>query len=707
MSQEQSETAVGRRAFTMLGIGGLAAGATVFAAAPAAHADPPESMRVFDSVAAARAAEGEEGEVAYLLGYHASAPGVGGGMLRWDDADESADDGGLVFAVDGVSTGRWRRPVADGAVPLAWFGVLPDPDTDQASAIQAAVNALPDGGILQFGTGVFRIASTITVTTAPVTFVGTGAGDGRDSTTGAEFDLGTQLRITTGDQDAFVLRGVRGGGFRDLQMRGDVDAEGIPTLTGGAFIRTDKHPDDPDQGNYFLSFYACRFKEGYNGIVLRGCNTVRFQHCVWNGFRGEQVVLLNGVGDAFRADPIEFVQCAISAGTKNRGTDNVVLDGLGGSIKFISTAILFGRHGIWMRNTTGSASLPKFLYFNAGGFENSHGYPVLLEAGADAKFSNTYISTDGLLDCVRITNGFTGTAMFADVVVRGAGRNGIDIDSTRIVVTGSVIGNNGRAAHPDFAIPISAAASGADVRIETATPHGWETGDYVSVTGTGGAAIERTWRITVIDDTHFDLPGASLGGYGGGGSAYRHGAGINIRGNATRVVITGNSIGGLPEGANRQRYGIVSDAQDVLIATNDLNGNLEAPYALNALGPASRVTDNKGIAQLDGWFACRIPGSVANGEYDFSELLYLDGRRVLVLKIIRSTGAGSAKVRMLVDGDPAGSAAITASTSTGATTLSAPFGINGLSSPRRLRLRVSDASGAEDLTVQFAYQLVG
>lgn len=707
MTDPDVDTSVGRRAFALIGLGGIAAGAAVLTTAAPAHADPDWALRRVDSVATLRQTEGAEGEVAYLVGYHAAAPGVGEGLLQWIADAEEPDDGGTVFAVDGVAVGRWRRPSADAVTPVSWFGALPDPDHDQSPAIQAAINALPDGGILMFGAGVYRIEQTITVTTAPITFAGAGAGDGRDSDTGAEFDLGTQLLIKTGDQDAFVLRGVRGGGFRDLQLRGDVDAAGLPTLTGGAFIRTEKHPDDPDQGNYFLGFYACRFKEGYNGIILQACNTVRFQHCVWNGFRGEQVVLLNGVGDAFRADPIEFVQCAISAGTKNPGTDNLVIDGLGGSIKFVSTAILFGRHGIWMRNTTGSNSLPKFLYFTAGGFENGHGYPVLLEAGADAKFSNTYVSADGTLDCIRITAGFTGTAMFSDVVVRGAGRNGIDVDSTRIVISGGVIGNNGRTAHPDFALGIAASAVTDGVRVTTATPHGWESGDYITIIGTGGAAIERMWRVVVVDATQFDLPGATLDGYGGGGSAYRHGSGINIRGNASRVVVTGNAIGGLPEGVNRQLFGIVSDSADVLIASNDLNGNLGGAYALHAAGPELRVHGNKGVPQLDGWLACRIPGAVDNGVVDFSDLLYLDGRRVRITKVIRGTASGTAKVRMLVDGDPVGTAAVTATPTTGATTLAVPFEVDAIAAPRRVQLRVTDASGAEDLTVQFGYQRIG
>ncbi|MFT4211845.1 MAG: hypothetical protein QM626_08230 [Microbacterium sp.] len=697
---------VGRRAFTLLGLGGVAAAGASMLAAPAAAEELAGIPTIAGADAARQTAGTADGEVVYLLGYRADRPGVGASMLMWDAAATDDDDGGTVFAVDGTATGRWRRPVTT-EIPAAWFGTLPDPDEDQSARIQAAVDALPDGGKILFDAGVYRIENTITVTLAPITFIGAGMGDGRDATSGAELDLGTQLLIKTGDQDAFVLRGARGGGFRDLQMRGDIDADGVPTLTGGAFVRTEYSPDGT-LNNYFLSFSACRFKEGYNAIVLQGCNTVRFQNCVWNGFRGEQVILLNGASDELRADPVEFVQCAIAAGTANPGTDNVVIDGLGGSIKFIATAILFGRHGIWMRNTTGSSSLPKFLYFAGGGFENGHGYPILLEAGADAKFSNAYVSADGLLDCVRITSGFVGSAMFSDVIVRGAGRHGFDLDSTRITITGCIIGNNGRAAHPNFAQQITAAvADGDNVRITTASAHGWETGDYVTVVDATGTTLNAKWPITVVADDQIDLVGAELGGYSGGGSVYRHGSGINLRENASRTVITGNAIGGLADGTNRQDYGVVSASTDVLVASNDLAGNLSGPSLLLAQGPQTVFAGNKGALQYDGWFSLHLAGDVSDGAYDLSDILYLDGRRVRVMKVIRRTGAGTAKVRLLVDGEPVGGADSTATTATGASTLQSPFVIDGIDTPRRMQLRVANASDAQDLEVQFAYQTVG
>ncbi|GAA3400013.1 right-handed parallel beta-helix repeat-containing protein [Paenibacillus hodogayensis] len=626
-----------------------------------------------------------------LLGYYADAPGQGGGALYWDADSTETDDGGMVFAVAGTAVGRWKRP-RDNGISLAWFGCRGTGTDNDSPRIQAAVDAMTAGGVLSIGPGKYRIESTVNVQTVPIVFEGTGSTDNDE--------MATQLIVATGAADGFLLSGVRGGGFRHLQMRGE-------GLTGGSFIRTERLGD---AGNYMLSFYNARFKNGYNGITLRACNTVRFQNCIWSGFTGEQAILLNGVNNTGRADPVEFVQCAIAAGTGNPNTDNLVIDGLGGSIKFIAVAILFGRHGLWLRNTTGQSG-PKFLYFEGGGFENSHGVPVLLEAGAQAQFSNTYISCDGEQDNVRIAAGFIGIVTFTGCVIRGCGRNGIDIASSRVTVTGCLIGNNGRTAHTAFSRVIAGiGGNGAGgVRVTTAGEHGWETDDRITVQNVAGTTeANGKWKITVVSPTEFDLQGvAYVNGYLGGGSAWRNGAGINLRSSASRVVIVGNAIGSLPDGVSRQDYGIVSEAADVLVSDNDLKGNAAGPYLLSGTQTSqTRFTGNKGVDQIDGLLLARIAGPVADGVYDLSNMFYVDGQRIRIVKVTRKLSAGSCSVRLDADGASAGGSAVAAASALQSTTLVSPYTVDGTAGPRRLQVRVLGASSAEGLEVQFAYQVV-
>ena len=58
-----------------------------------------------------------QGDVIHLVGY--SSPGVGGGTLFWDSSSTSIDNGGTVFSVSGISSGRWIR---QGRISFKDFG---------------------------------------------------------------------------------------------------------------------------------------------------------------------------------------------------------------------------------------------------------------------------------------------------------------------------------------------------------------------------------------------------------------------------------------------------------------------------------------------------------------------------------------------------------------------------------------------------------
>ncbi|MFK3983784.1 hypothetical protein ACI2K4_25820 [Micromonospora sp. NPDC050397] len=702
-THEPAGGTLSRRTLSALGLAGMVAAGGQLLAPSVAQAESrrPEDERrparrnpqgdPVDTVARLRRTRGSAGQWVWLSAYHGDQIGRGGGDLYWDAASTERDNGGTVFAVEGVATGRWKRPTTN-RLDLTWFGWTGRGTGNDSPLVQEAVNALPTGGVIEAGPGKIRLEQTVTVDRVPITFQGAGASD--------NVDYSTQYVVATGTADGFRLSGARGGGMRDLQVRGE-------GLTGGYLLATERSGTD---GNYMLSFANVRFRDGHNGMALRACNTVRFVNCVWNGFVGEQVILLNGVGDGSRADPVEFVECGIAAGTGNDNTDNLVIDGLGGSIKFISTALLFGRHGLWLRNTTGQAT-PKFLYFEGGGFENGHGVPVLLDAGAQVHFANTYISADNEHDDVRIGTGFAGSATFVGCVLRGCGRNGLDIASTRVTVTGCLIGNNGRTAHPAFsrAVERVAANPSGDVRVTTAVPHGWETEDRITVSDvTGSTEANGKRRITVVGPTEFDLVGVRFErAYTGGGSAYRNGAGINIRSTASRVVITGNVIGALADGISRQDYGIVNDAADVLVTSNDLAGNTTGAYLITgAQSTQTRFVGNKGVEQIDGWLSAQLVGPLADGLYDLRDFFYLDGQRIRITKVTRKLASGGCNVRLDLDGTSAGGPTFAVSTQLQSTNANPPFALDSVGAPRRLQLRVSGAAAAQGLEVQFAYQLI-
>lgn len=295
--------------------------------------------------------------------------------------------------------------------------------------------------------------------------------------------------------------------------------------------------------------------------------------------------------------------------------------------------------------------------------------------------------------------------------IRGSGRNGIDTASTRVTITGCVIGNNGHTAHPNFARTITKAeqSPAGKVRITTSADHGWETGDRITVLDVGGTTeANGKWRIDVVNSTQFDLPVDSAHGYTSGGTCYRHGAGVNIRAGATRTTVVGNAIGSLADGTSRQDYAVVCDASDVLVADNDLNGNVTGPYLITGTSTAqTRFTGNKGVEQIDGWLAATVPGAVTDGQYDFGNLLYLSGQRIRVTKVTRKLAAGTCDVRLDADNTTAGGSALATTTTVQNTTLSSALSVDGTANPVRLHAHVLNAAGAEGLEVQFAYQIVG
>ncbi|TCZ60948.1 glycosyl hydrolase family 28-related protein [Roseicella aquatilis] len=121
--------------------------------------------------------------------------------------------------------------LADRGAHVRDYGAVGDGSTDDAPAIQAAINDLKakGGGTLSFGPRVYRIASPITVSDATIRLQGAGFTEGPGP------GQGTWLRITTTGFTPFTFTGVytRGSAVRDIAIQqrhaAALDANWVPT----------------------------------------------------------------------------------------------------------------------------------------------------------------------------------------------------------------------------------------------------------------------------------------------------------------------------------------------------------------------------------------------------------------------------------------------------------------------------------------------
>ena len=102
-----------------------------------------------------------DGAIVVMKGYYDKNDG-GGGVFWYDANAEDEPDGGTVVA--GAAPGRFMRSCEPNRLNVRWFGAKGDGERDDTAAIQAAINALPEGGgIVNIPGGVYNISSTLEV----------------------------------------------------------------------------------------------------------------------------------------------------------------------------------------------------------------------------------------------------------------------------------------------------------------------------------------------------------------------------------------------------------------------------------------------------------------------------------------------------------------------------------------------------------------
>ena len=122
-----------------------------------------------------------QARITALVAGRVTANDGGGGIFYYVPGSTTATNLGTVFKPAGT-TGRWLRDYS-GAVDVKWFGAVGDGVTDDTTAIQAALNLIPNSGAVRLSRGVYVISSSLTfpgltsgshTNIAPVSFVGDG-----------------------------------------------------------------------------------------------------------------------------------------------------------------------------------------------------------------------------------------------------------------------------------------------------------------------------------------------------------------------------------------------------------------------------------------------------------------------------------------------------------------------------------------------------
>lgn len=115
------------------------------------------------NVATLRATDGvTDGRTVSLVGYTTNGDG-GGGEFYWDAASTATDDGGTIFKVTAVTTGRWIRSVSD-VINAKMFGVKAD-GTDDTARQQAAIDYCVANDLQLYNpAGDYALESGLTVT---------------------------------------------------------------------------------------------------------------------------------------------------------------------------------------------------------------------------------------------------------------------------------------------------------------------------------------------------------------------------------------------------------------------------------------------------------------------------------------------------------------------------------------------------------------
>ena len=225
------------------------------------------------------------GQQISLSGYYAGSL-KGGGILVWDADSTAADDGGVTFAVAGVTTGRWVR-LLDGFVTPETFGARGDGVNIDTNPLQSSLNKSKEIRVkLLLSDSTYLIDDTI-------------IGSGKAFIQGAGFFFRNDYVNGALDISGSIIKVAPGTNKNAIEWYADLDG-----LVGTSYPRTHVVMKDFcvfGNKSAALSPTATDLNSSGDGIAFKGIsyatlNNMLAYRCAGNGFSAESFDYGDGQG---------------------------------------------------------------------------------------------------------------------------------------------------------------------------------------------------------------------------------------------------------------------------------------------------------------------------------------------------------------------------------------------------------------------------
>lgn len=383
-------------------------------------------------------------EICDLLGYYAPSD-MGGGEFYWDAASTATDNGGTIFKINTVATGRWKR-IYDAALNIRWFGAKGDGVAADDTAFNNCILTAGNGSEIVLGGGNYRLTTGLSFTGySNIRFVGN-----RCFIT-ADFSGGTLFSFSLNQPSQVRAEGIE---FVEIKFQGQGATAGTTCLGFNGYAVADAPTTAADFAYYaFIRIIQCNIDSFDTAVKFNVCRNVLVDNCNLSGNKNG-IYFLNKHAESTVRDTV--IYCAGSTNEDSYGirsestysgdyntNEGLVIEG---------STIDFAQYGIHASNAqfwkiTGNYIGTQLIYTDPKYAAGYRAYTIFLERTSLLAIPpNTTVfniaNNDIYRGAIKISNGATGTwtmqAEISDNVFSAMNDNAIQLEGSmaHINITG-------------------------------------------------------------------------------------------------------------------------------------------------------------------------------------------------------------------------------------------------------------------------------